>query len=200
MKGYAKGSTKKKIWCDKSRGWVYYYPLLEKIFDEKPKVICMVRDLREVVASMEALHRRNIESGLIPHNEIITTEERVRQWLGAEPIGRALRRVKNAVESRYEIFFVLYEDLCNDPQKTMEQIDDYCGLDRFKYNFKKIEKLVAEDETAFGYKGLHQVEKELRPAVQRAEETLGKRLATEIHQSNLWYQNTFKYGSIHTER
>lgn len=195
MKGYAQESGAKKIWCDKSRGWIYYYPLLQKVLGHNPKMICMVRDLREVAASMEGLHRKNIEEGLIPDNNIITTEERVRQWIGGEPIGRALRRVKNALESHYEVLFVRYEDLCTDPAGIMAKIETYCDLSHFKYDFDKIKKSVNENEKAFGYNGVHQVAQKIRPITPKSVEILGPQITTEIYQSNLWYQTAFKYGA-----
>jgi sulfotransferase len=52
MQGYFNGLTDKPMVLDKSREWGINYGLLEML-QESPKVICMVRDVRAVFASME---------------------------------------------------------------------------------------------------------------------------------------------------
>ena len=62
MQGYFNNITPKQIILDKSRDWGVNYRLLEMITTE-PKIVCMVRDLRAVYASMEKNFRKN------PHRE-----------------------------------------------------------------------------------------------------------------------------------
>ena len=50
----------KPYMVDKSRGWGVHYDLLEMIFGEEPKFICMVRYLRQTHASVKR------SSGRIP--------------------------------------------------------------------------------------------------------------------------------------
>jgi hypothetical protein len=193
MEGYANSFTEKNIFCDKSRGWIFYYKLAENILGEPPKMICMVRDLRQIVASMESLHRRNIADGLVPDNELITTEERVKNWLTTEPIGRAVRRLKNAIDSEYNVLYIRYEDFCSDPVSSMEKVETYLDIPKFTYDFTNIKKINDENESAFGYNGVHTIKKTIEKPANRADEILGLGLSNEIHSLNLWYQNLFEY-------
>lgn len=203
IEGYAKSAVNlesirknnwaKNIYCDKSRGWIYYYKFLENIIGEEPKMICMVRNLKEICASMEALHRRNVANGMLQDNEIITTEERLNTWLNTEPIGRATRRIKNALDNKYPIFYAKYENLCEQPEETMRAIEQYLGLEPYKYNFTKIEKTSPEDDSAFGYTDIHSVKPSLEKPAQRSEEILHPNTCQAIHESNIWYQNSFDY-------
>ena len=43
---------------DKNRGWAHYFEWVAQ-WCPGPKMICMVRDLRSVVASMERIYRAN---------------------------------------------------------------------------------------------------------------------------------------------
>ena len=60
MIGYYEGITDRKYVVDKSRGWGIHYDFLNTIFPE-PKVVCMVRNLKDVFASMEKNYRKNPE-------------------------------------------------------------------------------------------------------------------------------------------
>ena len=68
MEAYFQALTDKPYVMDKSRGWGVHFDLLTMIFDEEPKIICMVRDLRQILASMEKKFRQNPEKSR-PHRE-----------------------------------------------------------------------------------------------------------------------------------
>jgi len=59
MEAYFQALTDKPYAVDKSRGWGVHFDLLQMIFNEEPKVICMVRDLRQILASLEKKFRQN---------------------------------------------------------------------------------------------------------------------------------------------
>ena len=61
MRGYYEGITDRKYIIDKSRGWGIHYDFLKFIRNEEPKIICMVRDLRDIFASMENNFRKHPE-------------------------------------------------------------------------------------------------------------------------------------------
>jgi sulfotransferase len=60
MDAFYNAVTDKKYVVDKSRGWGIHYDFLNTIFPE-PKVVCMVRNLKDVFASMEKNYRKNPE-------------------------------------------------------------------------------------------------------------------------------------------
>jgi sulfotransferase len=76
--------TDKKYVIDKSRGWGVHYNFLNS-FHPDPKIICMIRDPRAIMASMEKNFRKNQhqDSGLVNHAEMTgtTTEKRVDIWV-----------------------------------------------------------------------------------------------------------------------
>jgi len=59
MSGFYNSVTDRPIICDKSRGWMLEYEFLTEILGERPKMISMVRDLREVMVSQELKWRAN---------------------------------------------------------------------------------------------------------------------------------------------
>ena len=58
FKGYVGALTDKPYILDKNRAWGSYYPLLNNV-NPNPKIIFMVRDLREIFSSMEKKFRAN---------------------------------------------------------------------------------------------------------------------------------------------
>ena len=59
--GFYDGITDRPYVIEKSRGWLGYQDFVEFFMGEKPKIICMVRDLRSIFSSMEKNYRKNPE-------------------------------------------------------------------------------------------------------------------------------------------
>jgi len=57
MTGFYESITDRPYVISKSRGWGVHYGFLNEIFPQ-PKIICMVRDLRDIYSSMEKNHRK----------------------------------------------------------------------------------------------------------------------------------------------
>src|SRR6202021_650373 len=97
MESYFKALTDKPYVIDKSRGWGGHFDLLSLIWGEEPKIICMVRDLRQILASMEKKFRkapakhRPIEN----HANLsgTSTFKRMLIHLQSPPVGLALDRI-----------------------------------------------------------------------------------------------------------
>lgn len=58
MQGFYSAITDKQYVLDKSRGHMAYYQLLDNFYPN-PKIICLVRYLPDIIASMEKLFRNN---------------------------------------------------------------------------------------------------------------------------------------------
>lgn len=88
MLGYCSQLTDKEYVINKSRGWGHYSDLLKMIFPNA-KIICMVRDLRDILASMEKNHRKRPDkaSALIKWDEMRGTiiNKRIDIWLQSPP-------------------------------------------------------------------------------------------------------------------
>jgi len=57
LEGFYKGITDKKYVIDKSRGWGIHYGFLNSFYPD-PKIVCMIRDPRAIMSSMEKNFRR----------------------------------------------------------------------------------------------------------------------------------------------
>jgi len=197
QQSYYSAITNRPIVIDKNRGYLHYYEWIEQ-FNPNPKMICMVRDLRSIVASMEKIFRKNRHTPVGPDNpstmQNLTTEQRVEHWLNTQPIGLALQRTNDLFQRNLDkhVLFVRYEDLCNFPIDTMKNVYDYLGIELFDHNFNCIEKEVVEYDSHFGVYGKHNIQRQLVPAeLDNWKSYLSEFSGKQIQERFQWYFNNF---------
>lgn len=167
------GEVKKPIIVDKCRSWTLpeNMEMLHRYFDNKPKVIVLVRPLVEIVASFMALRKSNgwtnLETDLLKD--------------GSEPIMRSLAGVQWAKQNNNgEFIFVTYDDLVDDTESTLDRIYQHCEWKPFKHNFENIVSSAEEDDSVYGLIGQH----EIRPSIGRR--SLDVDLSDELVQKCNW--------------
>ena len=191
--------TDRPVVIDKNRGWAHYYEWVEQ-WNPNPKMICMVRDLRSVLASMERIYRQNRHNpqGIDDPVKIanMTVEQRLNYWLNTQPVGLALQRTMDIFQRGLgeKVLFVRFEDLLNDPQSTMDRIYGFIEEEPFKHDFDNITKQVEEDDSHFGIFGRHSVKPKIEPASAAPwSDILTQELAEAVRKGNQWFFNTFNY-------
>ena len=199
IKGFYEGITDKKYVVDKSRGWGIHYDFLNS-FSPNPKIICMVRNLKDVFASMEKNFRKNPEK----HNPMVdwstmsgtTIPKRVDVWAQGVPVGMALERLQEIFRlgNDKHILFVRFEDLCLYPENTMKEIYDYLDIPHFEHDFDNIEQVTKEDDEVYGDFGDHNIRQKLEVVPSKAKDILGKEVINWIYNNYPWYNETFRYN------
>mgnify|MGYP003653745221 FL=1 len=196
-KGYYEAITDRPYVIDKSRGWGHYKEWADQIVGGKSKMICMVRDIRDIISHMEKVYRANRHLPLGPDNpaemQNMTVGQRAQHWLNSQPVGLALQRTLDIFQRgvNKDVLFVRYEDLTVQPDVEMKRIYDYLELDYFQHDYSNIKKEVIEDDSWYGPYGSHSVGGSLRPFKNDYEETLGKEISDMVYESASWYQKTF---------
>lgn len=191
--------TDRPIVCDKNRGWSHYYEWVEQWHPE-PKMICMVRDLRSIIGSMERIYRKHRHMPIGPDNprelQNMTVETRAKYWLNTQPVGLALTRTLDLFQRNLDnkIFFVRYEDLCTNPQETLDSIYAFIGEEPFQHDFDNLHKEVVEDDSHFGPYGQHNVQSKLvAPRWSDWDDVLPSPVVEGIRQGTPWYFDRFQY-------
>lgn len=198
--GYYAAITDRLIVCDKNRGYGNLYGMIEQ-WNPDPKIICMIRDLRSIIASFERTYRKTRHSPQCidsPHNlQNITLEQRVDTWLNTHPVKLSLMAIYDTFNQGIsdKIHFVKYEDLCADPDKEMHEIYQY--IDEYwysKHDFNNIKKEVYEDDSHFGIFGKHSVKPKIEPERPKPwDDVLGDSVCDMIVDQARWYFQTFRY-------
>jgi len=198
MEGYFKPLTDKKYALDKSRGWFINYNLLDKIFPN-PKIVCMIRDIRDVIASMETKYRENPlhfeQLQNFAELKGTTTGKRAQLFLNSLPVGLALDRLKDSLEQgiNKNVFYIKIENLIDRPFDTMFALYSYLGVPYFKHNFKDIKQITIEDDKWYGIYGDHKTHSKLEKPKTNWKDILGEELGGYIYNDYKWFFQTFEY-------
>tara|TARA_R110000824_G_scaffold218435_1_gene405019 strand:- start:295 stop:1110 length:816 start_codon:yes stop_codon:yes gene_type:complete len=200
MKGYASGLSNKVHTCLKSRGLGANYNWFGSFMGEDPKVICMVRNVKSVLSSMEKIHRANFENAqqITNPSEMrgLTTQSRVEQWLQGPPVGLSLQRFgQMATEGISEkCLFIKYEDLTRSPAGQMERVYEYLDIPKYEHDFKNVEQLTVEDDSVYGMTpDLHIVRPEITYIEPDYKDILGTNLCKWIDSTCQGYQEDHNY-------
>jgi sulfotransferase len=195
--GYFQGLTDKPYVVDKSRAWAINKPFLD-CFYPNAKVICMVRDLRDIIASMEKNYRKYPDKWDMSSDDPpkgVTVGERVSLWMKAKPVGTTLTQLKEVFHRGLDkdILFVRFEDLCEEPEYVMEQVHNYLEIPKFNYDFNDIKQVTHEDDKFHGRYGDHKIKNSITPVESKANQLLGQFLCDELYKRNQWYFKKFNY-------
>jgi len=202
MEAYFQALTDKPYVLDKSRGWGVHFDLLNLIFEEEPRIICMVRDLRQILASMEKKFRQNPDRNrpIESHHNLsgTTTFKRAMIHLQTPPIGLALDRLMEIHQRGWhkKMLFLRFEDLTTEPAQTIEKVYEYLGLPAFKHDFEQVTQVTHEDDEVFGIPGLHEIRPKVEPFRNDYLTTLGREAVMAVQNQHSWYFNQFGYRIV----
>ncbi len=198
MEAYYQALTDKPYVVDKSRGWGVHFDLLNMIFDEEPKIICMVRDLRQILASMEKKFRQNPDKYRAIENHAnlsgTTTFKRDLTHLQSAP-GLAIDRLVEVHQWGWhkKILFLRFEDLTTKPEGTLKQVYTYLGVPEYKHNFEKVQQVTLEDDVVFGIPSLHEIRPKVEPIQSDYVEVLGCDVVRHVQTLYAWHLQLFGY-------
>lgn len=146
--------VKKPIVVDKCRSWTLpaNMQMLNRYFDNTPKVIVLVRPMVEIVASFMSLRKANgwqdLGAGLLDN--------------GSEPIMRSLAGVEWARKNdNGEFIFVSYDQLVDDTQATLDRIYEHCGWEAFEHDLENIVNTHKENDDVYNLVGQHDVRQQI---------------------------------------
>lgn len=198
--GYAEEITPKPIYLDKSRGWLHYSEFLREFLPDA-KIIVMVRDLRSVLASFEKKWRDNpaiLDGRDVPSQQaFITVDQRVDTWLANPPLGLALKRLYNSIQTKTieNMLVVRAEDLCKNPKSTMQKVyefieEPYCDVD-----YSNIKQTTVENDRIadFGVYGDHKIRPKVESLKKDYDEILGTTICSNVKAHNKWFYEAFGY-------
>ena len=109
------------------------------------KMFVLVRDLRDVYASMERAHRKNpllAPSHLISSNDVFTRADLMFSPEGM--VGSCVAGIEDLIRRDLDnVVFIQYEKLVTDPETMMKQFDD------FEYQFDDVINVANENDKAY---------------------------------------------------
>jgi sulfotransferase len=198
MDSFFDAITDKPYVMDKSRGWGIHYGFLNSIYPN-PKIVCMIRDPRDIITSMEKNFRKNqhMDSGIVNHAEMkgTTTEKRIDIWVNSQPVGLAMERLQQMIKEGIDknVLFIKFEDLSTYPDVELKRLYSYLGVEHYKHDFNNVEQITKEDDSVYGIYGDHNIRKVIEPVDSRYDEILGSYASEWIRNHYGWFYDRFKY-------
>jgi hypothetical protein len=184
----------------KGRGWKGNVNWLNNFLDEKPKILCMVRDLRCIAASFEKLYRKNPDKSsqwmIESENRGTTVFKRVDMYMQNLPVNISLDQIQELIEMGLDssIMFIRAEDLTTRPAEIMNEVYRLLGVSAYKHNFDNIEQVTQENDVIHGLdNNLHTIRKKVEPIVDDSLAVLGAAACDFIDTEYAWYQKYFGY-------
>ncbi len=192
--------TNKKYVVLKSRGWGVYRGFIETFYPN-PKIICMVRDLKDCVCSYEKIYRKSQDKHDPIRDDVTargsTVHKRTDEWMHpTNTIGRAVERIFEMIRLGYDdkVLFVKYEELALYPEIQMARIYEYLELPYYSHDFNNIEQNNVEDDSVFGLTpDLHTIRPKLEMRPSDAKLILGADICNWLFENYKWYYTKFGY-------
>lgn len=202
MEGFYSAVTDRQHVLDKSRGWGIYYDLLKSVLGHEPKIVCMVRDLRQILSSLEKKFRQNPlkANSMVDWSKMqnTTTGKRVTTWLNSPPVGIALERLHQIILEGKDkkILFIRFEDLTSNPAKELARFYNYIELPhlQFAHDFNNVAQVTQEDDDVYGVFGDHVIRSKVEPLKKDYLDVLGKPICDVLADNVSWYFKYFGYA------
>lgn len=151
LPSYYKGWKQKYIIDRSSWGLLDYFKLLKKHVKNDIKIIVLVRDVVEVLASFVKFSNDNPNFFL---NKVGKTEEEkcdyLMRYTQTNDVGQVygqLSAIKNLVrdENKKYIHIIEYDELVNNPEKTIDGVYEFLDIPKFKHRFKNLQQIRLND-------------------------------------------------------
>jgi sulfotransferase len=199
MQGYFNNLTAKPYVLEKSREWGVNYGLLEMI-NIDTKIVCMIRDVRAIYASMEKNFRKNPDKENhvqnVPQLVGTTLRKRVDIWASSVPVGVSMDRLKDIIDQKIDkkILFIRYEDLMANPEIELKRFYQYINLPYYEgHQFKNVTQHTHENDLIHGIYGDHTLRPKFEKNPDDFDDVLGYEICRDIKNTYKWFYDYFGY-------
>lgn len=193
--------AQKPVVVDKNRGWTGQIKGLEQCVVSKAKIICPVRDIDEVVASLLQIAHKNpfnpevgklnfLDQSLVMMNKAINDENRCEYILSDKGlVGQCMNSLQAAIKNGYRdrLHFLEYRNLVSQPEATMNALYEFLGEQPFDHDFSHIENKHREkDKEIFSVPDLHEVGEKLAKSKTNPKKILPAKFYEECQGKEFW--------------
>ena len=172
IRGVCEGAyehIQKPVIIDKNRLWPRHGKLMTAVLEHKPKIICTVRSIPEILSSYITLINKNpnkitfIDQDLIDNKLVVNNKNRCK-ILWEKYINGPYNGVRIGVNSpNVDLLVVTYADIVEDSQNTMNKICNFISVDSVDIDLQNMQQMNENDMYHGGITGLHDV----RPTMKR---------------------------------
>jgi len=179
---------------DKSRGWTHLVMPLRRVYPNS-KILVMIRDLREVFASIEKQHRKNPLFDYAQNSERKTMMGRAEFAFSNQGIvGGPLNGIYDIINRKLPVNFVRYERLVDRPDAMMREIYDILEEDYYEHDFKNVENTSTDPDAYYLHKFPHEGCGEVKaPPMDEWKNIINPTVVMHIMRSHSFFNQFFGY-------
>lgn len=195
-------NTPQNIIIDKSRGWVNQIQHIKDYITPEPKIICIVRDIQDIMVSFLSLIEKSkstsfIDKELLESNLELTNDNRCDFLMSPRGIiGMSYHALYEAFRKGYQkhLLLVEYDDLIQNPQKELNRIHIFLNIPFYSYNFSSIVSKIDENDSVYGLENMHKVRNKIEKIHKDKSKYLSEYIMTKYKEMEFWRQITPKYS------
>lgn len=152
-----------KIIIDKSRAWPNNIHLIKKYITNDVKIICTVRDVKEILASFIKINKKGlsfIDQNLITERKNLTTENRCDHLMSDDGVvSNSLGAIYKCFERKEEknLLLIEYDNLINNTENEIKKIYNFLNEEYFEHNFNQIKQNFNINDDVYGLINMHKV-------------------------------------------
>lgn len=180
---------------DKGRGWAAQVLLLKQLFPNA-QIVCTVRDLRSVMASIEKQHRQNpildifaepLDKGIYARADAMFSPGGL--------IGSCIVGIEDLVRRNLPgVHFIGYELLSSEPENTMKELYKKFGLPPYAHDFDNVKNTSQDVDALYLNKFEHVGAGKVVPTKDDWKEYVSEDLAELILNRYTFYNQIFGYA------
>lgn len=176
---------------DKGRGWVNLILQLKHLYPNS-RVIIMLRDLRDIVASIEMQHRK---FPILDANKGTRLDQLIESCFDPKVglIGKYLPGIKDIVDRGIEVFWLRLEDFLLYPLPTLEKLYWYLELESFEHDLENIKKTANDLDALYLNKFPHDGSGALKSYQPIWQNCMSIQAGQYIFNQAPWYNEVFGY-------
>jgi sulfotransferase len=184
----AHADVKAPVVIDKNRAWLGEAEMLEWATGVKPKFLVCVRPVLDILASFEVLWReknkgiRQVPQEMTNRALWQTVEGRCQVLLRLdEVVGGSYNKVKDALARGWQkqMLLIEFDRLTAVPAAVLAEIYEFLERKPFDHDFEHVLQTTHEDDSAYGWLGLHDIREQVLPVKSRWKEVLAPYLSAD---------------------
>lgn len=177
---------------DKNRGWLGQLDTVQ-LLDPNCKMLVCVRELGQIIGSVEARHQRSLLLDFPDHTGNLSRYARADKLMAAEGVvGGPLKAIEHTQDLpealQQRLYYVVFEHLMQEPVTVMQGVYDWLGLPPASFDLNALPVAPHESDSYYRGKYPHRTHSRIQPPERHAVPT---RIEAELRKNFAWFYQTF---------